>query len=109
PFGTTTSAFFMTRAKYDALPANAKKALDENSAEGFSRAIAGHLASEAAKAREPVASSSQHSIVRMSDDQIAKWRDRTVAAIKEWTSGRPDGEKVLEQYRAIYAQVKAGR
>src|SRR5262245_668489 len=109
PFGTTTSAFFMSRAKYDALPPAAKKALDDNSGEVFSRAVATHLASEAAKARDPVSQSKDHTIVRLSDAQIAAWLEKTKAAIDEWTKGRPDGEKALEQYRAIFAKTKAAR
>src|SRR5262249_12715864 len=109
PFGTTTSGFFMARAKYESLTANARKALEENAGESFSRAVATHLASEAAKAREPISASSQHTIVRLKDEQIAQWRDKTTSAVAEWTKGRPDGEKVLERYREIYAQVKGIR
>lgn len=65
PLGQNTSMFFMTRARFNALPAAAKKALEDNGGEAQSRAFGKYLDGEAAKQRAPVKASDKHTVVEL--------------------------------------------
>jgi hypothetical protein len=59
--------------------------------------------------RKPSASNpSKHTIVQLSPTQTAEWQAKVAPVIAEWAKAQPDGEKVLETYRKLLVQVKAG-
>jgi TRAP-type C4-dicarboxylate transport system substrate-binding protein len=108
--GANTYMFFMARKKYDALPPSAKKALDAHGGEGQSRALGAYFDGQAAEQRSPAKESSRHTIVQLSPSQFATWEKTGVApALDEWAKARDGGDKAIATFRAILADVKAGR
>jgi TRAP-type C4-dicarboxylate transport system substrate-binding protein len=109
PLGATTSMFFMANAKYDALPAPAKAALDANSGESATLAWAQQNEEQARINRDQALASPKQKVVRLEPAQLARWQQAIDPVIAEWTSARPTGATVLATYRKLLADIDAGR
>jgi TRAP-type C4-dicarboxylate transport system substrate-binding protein len=109
PLGTGATMVFMSRKKYDSLPQAAKKLLDDNAGESFSRAYGHNFDQESREQRAPIDASSKHIVAHLSPVQDAHWRASIEPVIDNWTGSHPGGAKLLETYRALLADVKAGR
>jgi TRAP-type C4-dicarboxylate transport system substrate-binding protein len=107
-FGTTSSMFFMAKKKYDALPAAGRQAIDANTGEAMTRAFMVHIAAQADRARAPVAASSTHKIVQPTAAQIAAWQAKAMPVFDQWAKERAGGEKILAEFRRLYAAAKSG-
>jgi TRAP-type C4-dicarboxylate transport system substrate-binding protein len=109
PLGTGATMVFMSRKAYEALPPDARKLLDDNSGESFSRAYGRNFDQESREQRAPIDASSKHTVVHLSPTQDARWRASIQPLIDTWTDSHPGGAKLLETYRALLADVRAGR
>jgi TRAP-type C4-dicarboxylate transport system substrate-binding protein len=108
PLGTSPAMFFMARKKYEALPAPLRVALDANSGEAQSRAAGEAWKQEGLGAQTAIAANAKHTVVGLTPQQTAAWQTQTEPVIAQWAAGLPDGQKVLDTYRALYAAVEAG-
>jgi len=108
PFGTTSSMFFMAKKKYDALPAAGRQAIDANSGEAMTRAFMVHIAAQADRARTPVAASSAHKVIQPTPEQLATWQKKAMPVFDQWAKEHAGGEKILAEYRRLYAEAKTG-
>jgi TRAP-type C4-dicarboxylate transport system substrate-binding protein len=107
--GNSLGVVFMTKKKYDALPAAARKVIDDNRGEAESRTFGAMWDSEHDKGREMArAMGGKHAIVALTPEQTARWRERIAPLAAEWAKSTPDGEKVLGAWRELLAKVKAG-
>ena len=106
--GTSLFMVFMAKQKHDALPAAIRKAIDDNSGPALTRAMATAYEKRAIDTRGPVAASGQQKVVSLTPAQSAKWRDAIAPVIAAWTDAHPGGAALIERYRAILAEVKAG-
>jgi TRAP-type C4-dicarboxylate transport system substrate-binding protein len=109
PLGQSTSMFFMSKKKYDALPANVRRVLDANSGETMTRSFGKFFTDQWTDSRAPVAGAPQrHHIVGLTAAQSAAWQAKASPLISDWAKNRPGGDKTLEAYRALFAQAKTG-
>jgi TRAP-type C4-dicarboxylate transport system substrate-binding protein len=108
-FGTSTIMIFMAQSKYDSLPEAGRKAIDENSGEPMSRAWGQFTDGVAADLRKDVLSSPRQTELTLTPEQEKSWKERVLPVTEEWTQSHPNGDKLLSQYRALLADVKAGR
>ena len=109
PMGTASGMIFMSRKRYNALPAAARKILDDNSGEAPSRLFGAWWDHENARARDAVKASPDQTVVEPSPEQAVRWNQKIAPVIDEWADSVPDGQKVLASYRAILAKVVAGQ
>ncbi|MGZ5827338.1 MAG: TRAP transporter substrate-binding protein DctP [Xanthobacteraceae bacterium] len=110
PLGANTMMFFMSRKKWDTLPAAARTSLEANGGEKQSLSFGNYMETQASDQRTPLLGSSKHTIEQLSADQRAKWEKEVVGPVnEEWAKSRANGDKVVEAFRKIYADVKAGR
>jgi TRAP-type transport system periplasmic protein len=113
PIGAWTHMFFMSRKKWDALPAAAKKALEANGGEPQSRVWGRYLDGEFANQRSAVAAMANHTIVQLTPQQRDAWRTAALPVIEEWKKSRPAGvqaaEKIIDTYSKLLADVKGGK
>ncbi len=108
--GTGMFVVFMTRAKHDALPAEARKILDDNSGASLSEALGADFDKQSEDWRRPAAANpDKHKIVQLSPQQQKEWADKITPVVDDWTAAHPGGAKILETYRALIADVKAGK
>lgn len=107
PLGTSVGMIFMAKKRYDMLPAAARKVIDNNLGEGESRRIGVHFDGTAAAARAAAKASGKQSVIELSAEQAKAWQHKLSPVVDDWAKSRPGGEKALESFRAILAQVKA--
>ena len=105
PAGATPSMFFMSRKKFDSLPAAARKAIEDARGEAQSRAFGVHIYNQGVRARTPVAASDKHKIVQLDQQQTKAWQDRIADIRTDWAKERTNGAKVLETFQSLYAQI----
>jgi len=110
PLGSAPSMIFMAKKKYDALPAAARKALDDNAGEATSRAMARDIAVMSQRGRAAAEKApDKHKIVQLSAAQRADWEKKAAPAVQEWAQERSGGDKAIDAFRKLYADVKAKR
>ena len=107
--GTSLFMAFMAKHKYDALPPAIRKAIDDNAGESLTRAMASAYEQRAAATRGPVADAPQQKVVALSPAQTAKWSAAITPVVTAWTDAHPGGAALIERYRALLAEVKAGK
>jgi TRAP-type C4-dicarboxylate transport system substrate-binding protein len=109
PLGTGATMVFMARKTYDALPEAVRKILDENSGESFSRAAGANFNQEGREQLAPIVAGGKHTIVKLTPQQEARWRKDIDPVIESWEANRSGGTKLLETYRKLLADAKAGK
>ena len=108
-FGTSTIMVFMTKKKFDSLPAQVRKAIDENAGEKFSRFWGQNYDERAARLRKDVLAMPGHERAVLTPAQLDSWRKRVQPVEDEWVKTTPNGAALLAKYRALVAEVKAGK
>lgn len=107
--GNSIGVVFMTRKRYAALPAAARKVIDDNAGEKMSREFGAMWDSEHDKGRQMVkAMGGKHEFVSLTPAQSAKWREHVAPVVAEWTKATPNGERILTTYRGFLAQARSG-
>jgi TRAP-type C4-dicarboxylate transport system substrate-binding protein len=106
--GTAAGMMFMTRKRYAALSAAARKAIDANSGEAPSRELGRFFQRTDDEVRARMKASPKHTVVELTPEQTAAWQQRIAPAIDELLADRPGGRKVLDEFRKQLAAVKAG-
>jgi TRAP-type C4-dicarboxylate transport system substrate-binding protein len=108
-FGTSSGMLFINKKRYEALPAAARKAIDDHSGEPESRVL-GQFWDKLDKVGEDrVRAIPGHSVVALPVDIQSKWARFAEPVAQEWAKNVPGGEKVLAAFRAELAKVKAGK
>jgi TRAP-type C4-dicarboxylate transport system substrate-binding protein len=105
PFGSSVHMFFMSRKKFEALPAQARKVLLEASGEKQSRRH-GRAWDESEVSERKNMESKGHTVVDATPAQLQQWKGRIQPIIDTWKA-RPNGEKVLDAYTQLIAQVES--
>ncbi|MEO0909283.1 MAG: TRAP transporter substrate-binding protein DctP, partial [Pseudomonadota bacterium] len=80
---TVTFVLAMNKAKYDSLPDDLKKAIDENSGEEFSVFAGETQAGADGPAREKAAAAGNN-IITLNDEEVAKWRAAAQPVYDKW-------------------------
>lgn len=107
PLGQSTSMFFMSRKRFDALSPEARKALEEVAAESTTREFGTFFFEQWEKARARVVADSKHKIVQMNQTQVEAWQAKAQPVLAEWVNGQAGRDKALEAYRNFYAEEKS--
>jgi TRAP-type C4-dicarboxylate transport system substrate-binding protein len=100
--GGEPSIIFMNKGSYDKLPPQAKAAFDKNSGLALSQRAGLATQKEWERARNNV----KDTVSVLNADQEKQWKAAVDPATQEWAQSVPDGNKVLEAFRA---EVKAMR
>jgi TRAP-type C4-dicarboxylate transport system substrate-binding protein len=111
PFGGGSGMFFMSKKKFDALPAEARNALEEEGGERMSREFGVYFDQQAAQQRAIVAGMPEHKIVQLTDVQMEAWREKAQPIIEDWIKTRPDGsgQRVFDTYQELIAKTRAAQ
>jgi TRAP-type C4-dicarboxylate transport system substrate-binding protein len=108
--GTGMFMVFMMKAKHDALPPAIRQAIDDNSGEALTRAMGQSFEERSQRSRGPAAAAPEkHKIVSLAPAQSEKWRTTISPVVDNWTGTHPGGAKLLDTYRQILADLKAGK
>jgi len=80
---TTTFIFAMNKDKYESLPADLKKVIDENSGREMS-GWAGRLMQEYDEPSRQIALKRNNNIITLSDAEVNRWRQASQPIIDNW-------------------------
>jgi TRAP-type C4-dicarboxylate transport system substrate-binding protein len=108
-FGASTGMVFMAKKRYATLPPEARKIIDDNSGEAATRALGKAWDEVAEEARQAAKADPKQTVVYPTPEQTAKWQQIAAPVTAAWTEKTPGGDKVLAKFRAILADLKAGR
>jgi TRAP-type transport system periplasmic protein len=106
--GGSGGIVFMSKKRWESLPAAARKILEANSGEAQSRRFGAFWDAVYEEGRAMVKGVGKHTIVSLSPDQAEKWRELVAPVRDDWTKTTPDGERVLAEFRKQIGQVKTG-
>lgn len=109
PFGGGPIFIFMAKKKYEALPADAKRAIDANSGEATSRDFGKWWDGEEKKTRDRVSAMAGHTVVTLPKAEYDRWAARVQTVLDEWGKSAPGAAEVLAAYKAEIANVEAGK
>jgi TRAP-type C4-dicarboxylate transport system substrate-binding protein len=104
---TATFVIAMNKPKYDGLPADLKKVLDQNSGMAFAE-LAGKMWDEQALAVEEMVKKRGNTITQISKEESARWQKATQPVVDNWLKQAKDkglnGEKLLADAKAAIAK-----
>lgn len=101
PLSSWPMMLAMSRKRYEALPAAARKILVANSGEKLSRAWGNVFDGIEGWSRGMIAKNAKrHTIVSLSPKQAQSWRRKIAPVLAKWAKSRPGADKVLNLYRA---------
>jgi TRAP-type C4-dicarboxylate transport system substrate-binding protein len=102
-FYTSTHVLAINKARYEALPAELKQVLDANS--GLEpAAMAGAAVVKAGDEAKEQAKEQGNEIHVLSEEETARWREKTQPIVDAWLQANPDGEKLLAAAQALLAK-----
>jgi TRAP-type C4-dicarboxylate transport system substrate-binding protein len=103
--GRATPVFVaINKARYLALPEAARNILDANSTEQESRQFGQYLDRSVVQGQKLL-----HKVGKLPDAATADWRRRIAFIEQDWARETPNGAAVLAKYKALVAEVDAGR
>ena len=101
---TLTFVLAMNKAKFESLPDDLKKAIDDNSGEEFSVFAGTTMAGADAPARAKAVEMGNN-IITLSDDEVAKWQEASKPIYDDWIAdmkGRDiDGEALISEAQTL--------
>lgn len=101
---TLTFVLAMNKKKYESLPANLQKAIDDNSGMEFSAYAAKTQSAADAPAREKAVKNGNNIIV-LDQAQIEQWREASMPVYDEWIANMKsrdiDGEALIKKARSL--------
>ena len=100
--GADSAVVFISRKKWDALPPEAKAAIDKYSYLPFSRTLGRVTDEEWARARH-----SMKEVTVLSDEAEANWKKLLAPVAEQWARETPNGQKVLHAFRAEISAFEA--
>ena len=103
---TSVMALVMNKAKYDALPDDLKKVIDDNSGAALAE-MAGKAFDDAEVAERQKAVDAGHTITVIPEDQLAPWKEASQPVIDAWVKSMGDnGQAMLDDAKAMLAKAQ---
>jgi TRAP-type C4-dicarboxylate transport system substrate-binding protein len=104
-----TFVLAMNKAKYEGLPADLKKVIDDNSGQAFAM-LAGNMWDDQAKVVEDMVKKRGNTISAISAEEAARWRKATEPVTEAWIKQVKDkgidGAKLIETARGLIAKYE---
>ena len=104
---TTTFLFAMNKAKYDSLPDDLKKVIDDNSGMEFS-AFAGKTQADSDGPAREIAVKNGNNIIELTPEQVEEWRKASQSTIDAWVKEMDDkgldGTGLLKEAKELIAK-----
>ena len=108
PLGTSIGYQFMNKASYEKLPQKGRDAIDRASGEVLSRAMGVTSDRSGAFMRKQTGDKPGQTLTQIDAAQMARFKAVLAPLTEQWVKSTPDGQRVLDAFRAEVAKVKAG-
>ena len=103
---TVTFVLAMNKAKYDSLPDDLKKVIDDNSGQNFSQ-FAGKTQAGSDGPSRKLAEDAGNNIITLNEEEVAEWKAAAEPVIAEWVEGVKakgiDGDAFIAEARETIA------
>lgn len=109
PLGEAPCMFFMTEAKFASLPKVAQEALTMNSGETTARAWGVRNVDQTKLMRDKTLSLPGQKVVQLSQQQYALWKKSADPIIANWEKDNPGGDRVVTEFRKLYAEAASSK
>jgi TRAP-type C4-dicarboxylate transport system substrate-binding protein len=107
---TTTFVLAMNKAKYDSLPGDLKKVIDDNSGQEFA-AFAGRTQAGADAPSRKIAADRGNNIIQLDQAEVDRWKAAAQPVIDNWVAEMKgkgvDGQALLDEARAAIQKYSA--
>lgn len=105
--GSAPGMIFMAKKKYEALPAAARKVIDETSGASLSHSFGQFWDEQQVLGRKKTMSLKGQTLRKLTPAQRAEWDRRVKPVTAAWLKRTPGGAKVLAEYKADLAKASA--
>ena len=106
---TSVMALVMNKAKYDSLPDDLKKVIDDNSGATLAT-LAGQVMDDAETAERQKALDAGANITVIPEDKLGEWKDASQPVIDNWvkaiTDAGHDGQAIVDDARAMLVKAQ---
>ena len=109
PMGTVAVMVPMLKSKYDALPAQAKAALDRYSGEAMARRFCEVVDRTNTQTLERVSKSGKNTVVVPAAGDQDAWRRATLVVTETWRKAKPGNERIYQALVEEVAAVRSGK
>lgn len=109
PLGEAPCMFFMAEAKFNSLPKVAQDALTMASGEAAARAWGMRNVDQTKLMRDKTLSLPGQKIVQLSQQQYALWKKSADPIVTSWEKNNPGGDKVVDEFRKLYAEAASAK
>ena len=106
PMGTVAVMVPMMKAKYDALPAQAKAALDQHTGEALARRFGAVVDKTNDATRERVTRSGKNSVVVLPPAEQQAWRAAVQPVTDAWRKSSAQNEKIYQAFTEALKQAR---
>jgi TRAP-type transport system periplasmic protein len=104
PMGQTTEYLLMNKASYEKLPEEIRNVFDKTTGLSLSESLGKSAQEESDMGLKRVEAAHQK-VTAMADAELGKLRKLMKPVVDQWLKATPDGEHVLEAYRAELAKL----
>jgi TRAP-type C4-dicarboxylate transport system substrate-binding protein len=112
-FSGAAAMLAMSKQKFDSLPEPARMAFRKHSGEALSRALGVSNNGEMDRARAFLSDLERQgsiaSVARLTPEERERWRKALDPIVEAWVKNVPDGQHVLDAYRAEVVAVRAAK
>lgn len=108
PLGAASTITFMQQDRFDALPDDAKAAIEANSGLVLATALETHFGKQDAAGFALVDGVEGHVFRDLTDEELAVWYEKGInPTVQEFLDANPGSSEILESYKEILAAVQA--
>lgn len=97
--------FVMNKAKYDSLPDDLKKVIDDNSGSALVDSVGGAYDSAEAAQRQKAVDAGG-TITVLPEDEVTKWREATQPVVDGWAEAHENGQAMVDDARAMMTEAQ---
>lgn len=109
PMGTVAVMVPMLKSRYDALPPQAKAALDKLSGDSLAKRFGGVVDKANDSTRERVAKSGKNTVTVLQGAELDAWRRAVEPVSAAWRQAKPKNEQLYQAMSAELASTRAGK
>ena len=91
PFYISAQLMLLNKAKYDGLPDDLKKVIDDHCTPEWSQKFSEGWAAEEASGRDKMIESGEHTLYAPTEEEVQAWRDAAAPLLEQWTSDVGEG------------------
>lgn len=109
PLGNVAVMIAMRKDKFDALPAEAREAIEKHSGDVLSRRLATVFDDIEVKYADDIGKSGKNRVVNPSPAELESWKTALYPVVQEWREAAPKNEKIYQSFSAELAKYRAGQ